>query len=128
MRIQDTRPIWVQLVEDFRQRVVTGQWPAGSRVPSVRELATGSGVNPNTVQRALSELDRIGLTAAERTTGRFVTTDTKALEAARHELAANATDTFISAVTRLGMDLPRAEQVLAERWRAHEPHNQGEPK
>lgn len=127
MRIEDTRPIWVQLVEDFRQRVVTGQWPAGSRVPSVRELATGSGVNPNTVQRALSELDRIGLTAPERTAGRFVTTDTKALEAARHELATSATDTFIAAVTRLGMDLPQAEQVLAERWTARKPTRQGEP-
>ena len=54
MPIDDSRPIWVQLVDDFRMRIVTGAWPAGTRIPSVRDLATQAGVNPNTVQRALS--------------------------------------------------------------------------
>ena len=116
MRIDDTRPIWVQLVDDFRMRIVAGHWPAGTRIPSVRELATESGVNPNTVQRALAELDRSGLTAAERTAGRFVTADQEALRAARRELAGEATDTYVNAVTALGMDLAQASTALAERW------------
>ena len=58
MDLDDSRPIWIQLVDDFRMRIVTGIWPAGTRIPSVRDLATQAGVNPNTVQRALAELDR----------------------------------------------------------------------
>ena len=62
MDLDDSRPIWVQLANDFRHRIVSGQWPPGSKVPSVRELAASSGVNPNTVQRALGALDSEGRT------------------------------------------------------------------
>ena len=118
MPIDDSRPIWVQLVDDFRMRIVTGAWPAGTRIPSVRDLATQAGVNPNTVQRALVELDRSGLTAAERTAGRFVTADAAALAAVRRELAVGAADTFITAVIAIGMDHAQASGILAERWPA----------
>ena len=114
MPIDDSRPIWVQLVDDFRMRIVTGAWPAGTRIPSVRDLATQAGVNPNTVQRALVELDRSGLTAAER----IVTADAAALAAVRRELAVGAADTFITAVTAIGMDHAQASGILAERWPA----------
>ncbi|WP_127841656.1 GntR family transcriptional regulator [Actinomyces wuliandei] len=124
MQVDDSRPIWIQLVDDFRVRIVSGRWSSGSRVPSVRELASELGVNPNTVQRALTELDRSGLTAAERTAGRFVTADPAAVEASRRELAGSAADAYISAVTALGMDLAQAGSVLAERWPAS--HHQGE--
>ncbi|MBF0696974.1 GntR family transcriptional regulator [Actinomyces bowdenii] len=126
MHIDDARPIWIQLVDDFRVRIVSGQWPPGSRIPSVRELATQAGVNPNTVQRALAELDRSGLSAAERTAGRFVTADPAALDAARRELAGSATDTYIAAVAALGMDLAQVSAILAERWAAHGTPTQGE--
>ncbi|WP_194948534.1 GntR family transcriptional regulator [Actinomyces trachealis] len=127
MQIADARPIWIQLVDDFRQRIVSGQWPTSSRIPSVRELAAGTGVNPNTVQRALSELDRMGLTSAERTAGRYVTSDAAALDAARRELAAKATDTYITAVSQLGMDLSQAVQALEQRWPTADPTTTGEP-
>ena len=116
MPVDDTRPIWVQLVETFRLRIVSGQWPPGTRIPSVRELAADAGVNPNTIQRALAELDRTGLTSAERTAGRFVTADTAVLDAVRRELAAGATDAYVVALTGLGMSLDGATRLLAERW------------
>ncbi|SPT52765.1 Uncharacterized HTH-type transcriptional regulator ydcR [Actinomyces bovis] len=126
MQIADTRPIWIQLVDDFRQRIVSGQWPAGSRIPSVRELAVDTGVNPNTVQRALGELDRTGLTCAERTAGRYVTAKASVLDAARRELAVSATDTYIAAVAMLGMDLNQACQALEQRWPTAAPKATGE--
>lgn len=116
MQVDDTRPIWVQLVDIFRHRIVSGQWTPGSKIPSVRELASGAGVNPNTVQRALAELDRTGLTSAERTAGRFVTADTAVLDAVRRELATGATDAYVVALTGLGMSLDGATRLLAERW------------
>ena len=127
MPIDDSRPIWVQLVDDFRMRIVTGAWPAGTRIPSVRDLATQAGVNPNTVQRALAELDRSGLTVTERTAGRFVTADAAVLDAVRRELAVGATDTFIAAVTAIGMDLAQAGETLAEQWPASTTDESGEP-
>ncbi|MDU0349305.1 GntR family transcriptional regulator [Actinomyces sp. MRS3W] len=119
MDLDDSRPIWLQLVDDFRLRIVTGAWPIGTRIPSVRELATQAGVNPNTIQRALAELDRIGLTSTERTAGRFVTADSGVVDAIRRELAAGATDTYIAALTAVGMDLPRSTELLRERWSLH---------
>lgn len=127
MRLDDTRPIWLQLVDELRLRVVSGEWQPGERIPSVRDLAADAGVNPNTVQRALAELDRTGLTTAERTAGRFVTTDRAAVDRARRELAAGAVDSFIGAVSALGMDLDEARAVLAERWEGAPPGAPGAP-
>jgi len=127
MDLDDSRPIWIQLVDDFRMRIITGIWPAGTRIPSVRDLATQAGVNPNTVQRALAELDRSGLTVTERTAGRFVTADAAVLDAVRRELAVGATDTFIAAVTAIGMDLAQAGETLAEQWPASTTDESGEP-
>jgi len=127
MDLDDSRPIWVQLADVFRRRIVSGQWPPGTKVPSVRELAADTGVNPNTVQRALAELDRSGLTVAERTAGRFVTADAAVLDAVRRERAVGATDTFIAAVTAIGMDLAQAGETLAEQWPASTTDESGEP-
>ncbi|WP_172119617.1 GntR family transcriptional regulator [Actinomyces faecalis] len=118
MQIDDSRPIWVQLVAELRLRIVSGQWAPGSRIPSVRELASSAGVNPNTVQRALAELDRTGLTAAERTAGRFVTADGAVLDAVRAELAAEATDAYLASIAGLGMGLDEITDLLAARWPA----------
>lgn len=116
MQIDDSRPIWVQLVAEFRLRIVSGQWAPGSKIPSVRELASSAGVNPNTVQRALAALDRTGLTAAERAAGRFVTADGAVLDAVRAELATEATDAYLTSLTGLGMSLEEVTRLLAVRW------------
>lgn len=111
-------PIWLQLTAEFTRRIVTGTWAAGDKIPAVRELAVDLRVNPNTVQRALSELERVGLTHTERTTGRFVTTDPSAIAVARGELAAGAAATFVARARGLGMDLPAATDLLAHQWSA----------
>ena len=67
------RPIWLQLMERLQLGIVTGEYQAGERLPSVRELAAEAAVNPNTMQKALTELERSGLLYAQRTAGRFVT-------------------------------------------------------
>lgn len=116
MDLDDSRPIWVQLVDDFRHRIVSGQWPPGTKVPSVRELAVDTGVNPNTVQRALGALDGEGLTATERTAGRFVTTKASAIDSVRRSLASGATDVYIDTLTAIGMNLDQTTALLTERW------------
>jgi GntR family transcriptional regulator len=109
-------PIWGQLVTEFSRRIVTGEWSAGDRIPGVRELASGLGVNPNTVQRALAELERRGLCRSERTAGRFVTSDGPTIDDLRAELAFEAADDFVRRARGLGMRPDQARQLIEERW------------
>ncbi|MFT3942529.1 MAG: GntR family transcriptional regulator [Ancrocorticia sp.] len=118
MEIDESRPIWLQLVDEFRRRVAVGEWPTGSKIPSVRELALEVGVNPNTVQRALAETDRLGLTVPVRTSGRFVTEDGAVVARVRSELAEVTIDGFIAVVAGLGMNLTDALSSLSARWPA----------
>ena len=109
-------PIWLQLVDEFRRRIVTGEWPRGERIAGVRELAGDLRVNPNTVQRALAELDRLGLTRSERTAGRFATDDGAVIDAARVELAAEAASDYARRAAGLGLSLASASEVLGRHW------------
>lgn len=120
MLIDDSRPIWAQLVDEFRRRIAAGEWMPGAKVPSVRELALELGVNPNTVQKALGEVDRIGLTTTERTAGRFVTKDEDAVIDARTALAASTADSFVVTATGLGLSLADATELLTRRWTAQD--------
>ena len=79
-------PIYTQLIEQIKVGIVAGAFPPGERLPSVRDLATEAGVNPNTMQRALAELERDGLVFSQRTAGRFVTEDKTMIEQAKKEL------------------------------------------
>ena len=71
-----SRPIYAQLVERLKARILAGTYPPGGHLDSVRDLAAAAGVNPNTMQRALAQLETEGLVHTERTAGRYVTEDT----------------------------------------------------
>ena len=101
-RFTDDRPIWLQLTEQLTRRIITGVYPPGSRLPPVRELAAQAGVNPNTMQRALTELERDGLVYSQRTTGRFVTEDQAMIASAKRSLAERHIQAFLEAMTHLG--------------------------
>ena len=73
--LDKNRPIYLQLVEELQSRIVSGAYPPGAKIDSVRDLAAEAAVNPNTMQRALAELEQSGLLRSERTSGRFVTED-----------------------------------------------------
>ena len=95
-------PIYTQLIQQVKVGIVTGAFPPGERLPSVRDLATEAGVNPNTMQRALAELERDGLVYSQRTAGRFVTEDNTMINAAKRSLAERHVKTFLEAMLRLG--------------------------
>lgn len=120
MEFDPASPIWLQLVQEFSRRIAVGEWAPGSRIDGVRDLATELGVNPNTVQRSLAELERDGLCRSERTTGRFVTTDTELLSTLRRRLATSAVDDFIRRVRGFGMSRSEVETLLTERWTTHD--------
>ena len=103
-------PIYAQLVEGITRRIVAGTYPPGSRLPSVRDLAMEAGVNPNTMQRALGELERSALVYAQRTSGRFVTEQVARIDAAKQEIASRQLKTFLRSMEELGYGI---EDILA---------------
>lgn len=102
-------PIYAQLVVQIKVGIVSGAFPPGERLPSVRDLATEAGVNPNTMQRALAELERDGLVYSQRTAGRFVTEDETMIQTAKRGLAEGHIRAFMLAMTRLGY---RREEIV----------------
>lgn len=116
-------PIYAQLIEQIKVGIVSGGFPPGDRLPSVRDLATEAGVNPNTMQRALTELERDGLVYSQRTTGRFVTEDRDMIDAAKRSLAEQHIKTFLETMTRLGYQ--REEIVALLRQETKEGENHG---
>jgi len=112
--IQSSRPIWQQLTEQLRRRIVTGVYPPGSRFPAVRELAAEAGVNPNTMQRSVSQLETDGLVITNRTLGRTVTDRVETLEEMRQTLALERTEEYFSDMKELGFDRAAAA-ALAQR-------------
>ncbi len=113
----DDAPIYTQLIEQIKVGIVTNQFPLGERLPSVRELATEAGVNPNTMQRALSELERDGLVYSQRTAGRFVTEDKAMIEQIKHRLAERHIQSFLDAMENLGFQQEDVLSLLHEHTR-----------
>lgn len=97
------RPIYTQLLEQIRLRIISGEYSAGSRLPSVRELAGEASVNPNTMQKALSELEQSGLIYSQRTSGRYVTEDTVMIEQVKEEIAEEKIREFFQVMYGLGL-------------------------
>ena len=107
-------PIYTQLIEQIKVGIVVGAFPPGERLPSVRDLATEAGVNPNTMQRALAELETDGLAESNRTAGRLVTTDAAAVERVRSRMAGKCIDDFYEGMGQLGYDHAAARKKLEE--------------
>lgn len=107
-------PIYAQLIAQIKVGIVSGAFPPGERLPSVRDLATEAGVNPNTMQRALAELERDGLVYSQRTTGRFVTEDETMIETAKRSLAERHVKTFLAAMLRLGFQREEIMTLLRQ--------------
>ena len=104
------RPVYIQLVEQLERAVVNGVYPPGERVPAVRDLAAQAQVNPNTMQRALAEMESRGLLVTQRTTGRTVTSDTALIAKTRQALAASLAQDFLAQAKALGLT---REEILA---------------
>ena len=97
------QPIYMQIVDRLRLDIISGAYPPGERLPSVRDLAVEASVNPNTVQRALQELENSGLAESKRNTGRTVTTDASTIEKSRSGMAARITREFLDRTAQLGL-------------------------
>ena len=108
------QPIYAQLISGIKLGIVSGVLSPGERLPSVRDLATEAGVNPNTMQRALQELEREGMVFSQRTAGRFVTEDVNLIEKAKRSFAEEHIRVFREGMGRLGYSREEILSLLQE--------------
>lgn len=108
------RPIYAQLVERIQMQIVSGQYPAGGKLPSVRELAAVAAVNPNTMQKAFAELERSGLIITQRTNGRTVTEDQQKIRDIKEALAQEHVNNFFTKMKELGYTEQEVVDLLRE--------------
>ena len=104
-------PIYLQIVSEIKKQIVSGELIPGERIPSVRELALTYKVNPNTMQKALIELEENGLIKTERTNGKFVTEDENIINKIKNDYADNLTQNYLSEMISLGI----TKQEIKER-------------
>ena len=108
------RPIYLQLVEKLRIAIVSGELEQGQRIPSVRELATIARVNPNTMQKALLELENQRLIYTQRTNGKYVTKDQELIHQIKKELAKEKVQKYLDDMKNIGITYEEARNYLQE--------------
>ena len=108
------KPLYLQIVENIKLKIINGEYPPGARLASVRELAAEAAVNPNTMQKALSELERNVLVFSQRTSGRYITDNTLLLKNLRHQSAKQHIEKYILCMQELGFSAQQAVELLQE--------------
>lgn len=120
--LDSSRAIYLQIIERVQMDIITGRYQPGDKLPSVRDLAQEAAVNPNTMQKALSELERSGLIYSQRTSGRFITEDKELIHQMKKELAAAEVSAFVAHMKQLGITPEEIRQLLAETIEEEENH------
>lgn len=115
MKFDSNLPIYLQIMDEIKRLIITDVYIPSQKIPSVRELAVSFGVNPNTVQRALSELEREGLLNSERTSGRFICDDITLIQKLKKNMIEQKTDQYIDEVRMFGFDDEAIIQNVRER-------------
>lgn len=118
----DARPVYLQMAEQIENAIIAGLLAPGDKLPSVRELASASKTNPNTVQKALHLLEEKQLIYTRRTSGKFVSENNGGLDLRRKEKAAKQCRDLIQELSAMGLNKPEIAALLAQALdELHEP-------
>jgi DNA-binding transcriptional regulator YhcF (GntR family) len=112
--LDSERPVYIQLIEQIQAGIISGYYKPGDKLPSVRDLAADATVNPNTMQKALAELERIGLVYTNRTSGRFITSDEGMITMLKGQSAKEYIMDFIERMKQLGFDPEETLRLVTE--------------
>lgn len=103
--LNSDKPVYLQLVEHIQVGIISGVYKPGDKLPSVRDLAAQAMVNPNTMQRAMAELERDGLVFANRTSGRFITSDEELIKELKTKYTSQIVKDFLDKMDLMGIEL-----------------------
>lgn len=112
--INRDKPVYLQLVEHIQAGIISGEYRPGDKLPSVREMAAKAMVNPNTMQRAMAELEREGLVYANRTAGRFITSDEDLIKNLKKQYITQILQEFLERMKQLGLELDEIISYITE--------------
>ena len=114
--LDDTRPIYLQIEDLIKTNIIAGVYQPGQKLPSVRDLAAEASVNPNTMQKALTELERSGLVYTQRTSGRFITEDISKMTELKEQLAREQIQLFFIYMELLVFSRDVFRRLLVKEW------------
>lgn len=114
-KMDDSRPIYMQIMEIIQMDIFSGKYKAGDKLPSVRDLALLASVNPNTMQKALVELEDIELVYSQRTSGRFITSDQSKIETLKLQLADTFTEEYLTKMNQIGFNNSELSSFITEK-------------
>ena len=115
--LDDSRPIYLQIEDLIKTKIISGVYQPGQKLPSVRDLAAEAAVNPNTMQKALTELERSGLVYTQRTSGRFITEDTAKMTDRKEQIDREQLQLFLKNMEQRGLsrdDIRRAMETAGQ--------------
>jgi DNA-binding transcriptional regulator YhcF (GntR family) len=115
--LKNDRPFYLQLIEKIKNRIIAGKYKPGSKLPSVRDLAEEASVNPNTMQKALIDLERSGLIITNRTSGRSITEDVSLIQTMKLELAKEHLEFLYDQLKKLGFTEEEIKNFILENVR-----------
>ena len=110
----NNKPIYLQIMEKIKLQIISHKLEPNQQLPTVRELASEAGVNPNTIQRALSDLEREGFVYTNRTSGRFVTEDLDLILQSRKQLSEEQLQQFVTGMVEFGYEKEELPTVLRD--------------
>ena len=115
--LDDSRPIYLQIEDLIKANIIAGVYQPGQKLPSVRDLAAEAAVNPNTMQKALTELERSGLVYTQRTSGRFITEDVSKMTELKEQIAREQIQLFLKNMEQLGLTRDDIRRLLEQEWK-----------
>lgn len=115
--LKSDRPIYTQLSDYIKLGIISGKYLPGDKLPSVRDLAEEASVNPNTMQKALVELERLGMVYTQRTSGRFITEDEEMIKKLKQSIAKQQITEFFEAMKKLGFSMEETIQLVEKEGR-----------
>lgn len=112
IEFNNNEPIYIQIVNNFKILIISGKYQAGEKLPSVRELASILKVNPNTMERALIELEKLNLIYTESTSGKYITKDAKIINKYKEEYAKDISKTYVKNMKEIGYDNKDINKII----------------
>lgn len=113
------KPVYVQIIDELMSRIASGVYQPGERIPSVRDLAEEARVNPNTMQRALAEIERSGYIISLRTSGRFITEDSELIAQLSDQRADEVIGSFCGTIRKIGISPEQAIEMIHQYFAQH---------
>ncbi len=113
-KFNNDKPVYMQIADEIKARIISGKYTAGQRIPSVRELAEEAKVNPNTMQKALAETERQGLVFSMRTSGKYITNDEEKIKSLKYDTVRKECENFIGTINKFGFNHGEILEIIRD--------------